>query len=59
MKEPHSVRKNFSKADKKKRTILLCEMLEYHNIFLEAAFQSDGYSFEVLNNPVKDKTQAL
>lgn len=59
MGEPHSVRKNFTKQDKKTRTILLCEMLEYHNVFLEAAFRADGYSFEVLNNPVEDRTQAL
>jgi len=34
-------------------------MLEYHNVFLEAAFRGDGYSFEVLKNPVKDKNEAL
>ncbi len=59
MGEPHSVRKNFTRKDKKTRTILLCEMLEYHNVFLEAAFRADGYSFEVLKNPVEDRTQAL
>lgn len=59
MIEPHSIRKNFSRKDKRNRTILLCEMLEYHNVFLEAAFRADGYSFEVLKNPVKDRTQAL
>lgn len=59
MSEPHSIRKNFTRQDKKDRTILLCEMLEYHNVFLEAAFRADGYSFEVLKNPVKDRNQAL
>ena len=59
MSEPHSVRKNFTRQDKRTRTILLCEMLEYHNVFLEAAFRADGYSFEVLKNPVEDRTQAL
>lgn len=59
MREPHSIRKNFTRRDKRDRTILLCEMLEYHNVFLEAAFRADGYSFEVLKNPVADRTQAL
>ena len=59
MSEPHSVRKNITRQDKRTRTILLCEMLEYHNVFLEAAFRADGYSFEVLKNPVEDRTQAL
>ena len=59
MSEPHSVRKNFTRQDKRSRTILLCEMLEYHNVFLEAAFRGDGYSFEVLKNPVKDRNEAL
>lgn len=59
MMEPHSIRKNFSRKDKRSRTILLCEMLEYHNVFLEAVFRADGYSFEVLKNPVKDRMQAL
>lgn len=59
MSEPHSIRKNFTRRDKNTRTILLCEMLEYHNVFLEAAFRADGYSFEVLKNPVRDRSQAL
>ena len=59
MNEPHSIRKNFTRRDKHTRTILLCEMLEYHNVFLEAAFRGDGYSFEVLKNPVKDRNEAL
>ena len=59
MGEPHSVRKNFTRQDKRTRTILLCEMLEYHNVFLEAAFRADGYSFEVLKNPVENRTQTL
>lgn len=59
MSEPHSVRKNFTRRDKRNRTILLCEMLEYHNVFLEAAFRGDGYSFEVLKNSVKDRNAAL
>lgn len=57
--EPHRVRKKFSRQDREKRTILLCEMLEYHNVFLEAAFRAEGYSFETLKNPVRDRTQAL
>lgn len=59
MSESHSVRKNFTRRDKSNRTILLCEMLEYHNIFLEAAFRGDGYSFEVLKNAVRDRNAAL
>lgn len=59
MGEPHRIRKEFSKKDKENRTILLCEMLEYHNVFLEAAFRADGYSFEVLKNRIQDITGAL
>lgn len=59
MSETHSIQKNFTRRDKRTRTILLCEMLEYHNVFLEAAFRGDGYSFEVLKNPVKDRNEAL
>ncbi len=59
MGKPHSIRKNFTRRDKHTRTILLCEMLEYHNVFLEAAFRADGYSFEVLKNAVKDRNGAL
>lgn len=59
MSEPHSIRKEFTRRDKRTRTILLCEMLEYHNVFLEAAFRGSGYSFEVLKNPVKDRNKAL
>ena len=59
MGELHRVCKNFTRHDKKTRTILLCEMLEYTNVFLEAAFRAEGYSFETLKNPVKDRTLAL
>ena len=59
MEELHRVCKNFTRHDKKTRTILLCEMLEYTNVFLEAAFRAEGYSFETLKNPVKDRTLAL
>lgn len=59
MSKPHSVRKKFTRRDKHSRTILLCEMLEYHNVFLEAAFRGDGYSFEVLKNAVRDRTRTL
>ena len=59
MEELHRVYKNFTRHDKKTRTILLCEMLEYTNVFLEAAFRAEGYSFETLKNPVKDRTLAL
>ena len=59
MEEQHRVCKNFTRHDKKTRTILLCEMLEYTNVFLEAAFRAEGYSFETLKNPVKDRTLAL
>lgn len=59
MEELHRVCKNFTRHDKKTRTILLCEMLEYTNVFLEAAFRAEGYSFETLKNPVKDCTLAL
>ena len=59
MEELHRVCKNFTRHDKKTRTILLCEMLEYTNVFLEAAFRAEGYSFETLRNPVKDRTLAL
>lgn len=34
MEELHRVCKNFTRHDKKTRTILLCEMLEYTNVFL-------------------------
>ena len=44
MGELHRVCKNFTRHDKKTRTILLCEMLEYTNVFLEAAFRAEGYS---------------
>ena len=59
MEELHRACKNFTRHDKKTRTILLCEMLEYTNVFLEAAFRAEGYSFETLKNPVKDRTLAL
>ena len=59
MEKLHRVCKNFTRHDKKTRTILLCEMLEYTNVFLEAAFRAEGYSFETLKNPVKDRTLAL
>ncbi len=59
MNKSHSIRKNFTRRDKNSRTILLCEMLEYHNVFLEAAFRADGYSFEVLKNEVQDITRTL
>lgn len=59
MSNPNSVRKKFTRRDKRSRTILLCEMLEYHNVFLEAAFRADGYSFEVLKNAVRDRTRTL
>ena len=59
MGETHRIRKEFTRKDKKNRTILLCEMLEYHNVFLEAAFRAEGYLFEVLNNKIQDITGAL
>ena len=43
MGELHRVCKNFTRHDKKTRTILLCEMLEYTNVFLEAAFRAVRY----------------
>ncbi len=42
MRELHRVCKNFTRHDKKSRTILLCKMLEYTNVFLEAVFRAEG-----------------
>ena len=39
----------FTKSMKRTHTILLPQMLEYHSVFLKAAFEGSGYRFEVMD----------
>ena len=52
MEELHRVCKNFTRHDKKTRTILLCEMLEYTNVLLEAS-SSERIAFRLSHRRVK------
>lgn len=40
----------FTKSDKKNRTIMLPQMLEYHSAFLKAAFEASGYKFDIMHS---------
>lgn len=49
----------FTKRMKKTHTILLPQMLEYHSVFLKAAFEGSGYHFEVMDGSGGLKDKAL
>jgi len=53
------VRTPFTKAMKKTHTILLPEMLEYHSILLQAAFEASGYHFAVMEGGCHLKEKSL
>lgn len=40
----------FTESDKKSRTIMLPQMLEYHSAFLKAAFEASGYKFDIMHS---------
>lgn len=40
----------FTKSDRKNRTIMLPQMLEYHSAFLKAAFEASGYKFDIMHS---------
>ena len=48
MEKLHRVCKNFTRHDKKTRTILLCEMLEYTNVFLEVGRSASSFTIPVI-----------
>lgn len=49
----------FTRQMKKTHTILLPQMLEYHSAFLKAAFENDGYQFDVMHSESVNKEEAL
>lgn len=49
----------FTRKMKKTHTILLPQMLEYHSVFLKAAFEGSGYHFEVMSGGQNLKEDAL
>lgn len=51
--------KEFTKEDRKNRTIYIPQMLEYHSKFLQAAFENRGYKFGTLHSIKPPKTDAL
>ncbi len=49
----------FTKAMRKTHTILLPEMLGYHNDFLKAAFKHAGYQLEVMSEEIRLADESL
>lgn len=49
----------FTAQDKKKRTIYIPQMLEYHSLFLQAAFERNGYRFGTLHSDKPPRSDAL
>lgn len=49
----------FTRKMKKTHTILLPEMLKYHSVFLQAAFEGSGYHFAVMCGENDLKSKAL
>lgn len=50
----------FTKSDRKNRTIMLPQMLEYHSAFLKAAFEASGYKIDIMHsNEPPSKYEAL
>lgn len=50
----------FTKSDRKNRTIMLPQMLEYHSEFLKAAFEASGYKIDIMHsNEPPSKYEAL
>lgn len=49
----------FTTQDKKKRTIYIPQMLEYHSRFLQAAFEKNGYRFGTLHSDKPPRSDAL
>lgn len=50
---------SFTKKMKKTHTILLPEMLEYHSVFLKAAFEGSGFRFDIMDGNTGLKERAL